>query len=144
VTKLNATGTGLLYSTYLGGSNLENGTGIAVDNAGNAYVTGYTRSSDFPIKNAFKTTNVSGSQTDFVTKLNPSLSGPDSLVYSSYLGGSGGENDETAVAVDKVTGEAYVTGATSSTDFPTKNPFQAVKKGGRNSGDAFVTKITST
>jgi len=144
VTQLNATGTGLLYSTYHGGSSLENGIGIAVDNAGNAYVTGYTRSSDFPIKNAFKTTNVSGNQTDFVTKLNPSLSGPDSLVYSSYLGGSGGENDETAVAVDKVTGEAYVTGATSSTDFPTKNPFQAHLSKGKNAQNAFLSKISAS
>ena len=88
LTKLNATGTALLYSTYLGGSGLEDGLGIAVDGSGNAYVTGVTGSTDFPTRKAFQP--LSGGPDDgFVAELNPSLFGGASLVYSSYLGGSG-------------------------------------------------------
>ena len=88
VSKLNATGTALLYSTYLGGDDRENSYGIAVDSSGNAYVTGYTQSTNFPLSNAFQTTYGGGSDA-FVAKVNPSLTGTASLVYSSYLGGSG-------------------------------------------------------
>jgi hypothetical protein len=134
VSKVNATGTALLYSTLLGGSAGDRSRAIAVDDAGNAYVTGHTQSINFPIKNAFQSTNAG--QDAFVTKLNPALSGPASLVYSSYLGGSGSEEGD-GIALDG-SSNAYVTGFTSSIDFPTKNPFQALKK---NSWDAFVTKI---
>jgi len=131
----------LSYSTYLGssdllgGSNLDTGWGIAVDSAGNAYVTGPTNSADFPTLNPFQAT--SGSGTDvFITKLNPTGS---ALVYSTYLGGSG--NDRGAgIAVDS-SGNAYVTGVTGSTNFPTLNPFQATSGGG---DDAFVTNLTPT
>jgi hypothetical protein len=113
VSKLNATGTALVYSTYLGGSGSEVGYGIAVDSSGDAYVTGYTDSSDFPITpGAFQTTSAGGPDV-FVAKLNGSGTG---LVYSTYLGGSG--NDQGfGIAVDSA-GNAYVTGAASSTDFP--------------------------
>ena len=88
VTELNSTGSGLVYSTYLGGSDDEEGNGIAVDTSGDAYVTGYTYSSDFPTTaGAFQTIN-SGNYAAFVTKLNSTGSG---LVYSTYLGGS--DND---------------------------------------------------
>ena len=102
MTKLNATGTALVYSTYLGGSGGTNiyggsigdgGSGIAVDSSGNVYVTGSTDSSDFPTTaGAFQATFGGVSNTfsnAFVAKLNPNLSGAASLVYSTYLGGSG-------------------------------------------------------
>ncbi len=124
---MSATGTALLYSTYLGGSGLEDGLGIAVDGSGNAYVTGVTGSTDFPIRNTFQP--LSGGPDDgFVAELNPSLFGGASLVYSSYLGGSGLDYG-TGVAVDG-SGNAYITGVTTSSNFPTKNPFQALKKAG--------------
>ena len=140
LTKLNATGTALLYSTYLGGSGLEDGLGIAVDGSGNAYVTGVTGSTDFPTRNAFQP--LSGGPDDgFVAELNPSLFGGASLVYSSYLGGSALDYG-TGVAVDG-SGNAYITGVTTSSNFPTKNPFQALKKAG-NGPNPFVTKITAS
>ena len=87
VTKLNAAGSALVYSTYLGGSGDDDGNGIAVDSSGNAYVTGYTDSTNFPTANAFQAAFGGGSGDAFVTKLNAAGS---ALVYSTYLGGSGG------------------------------------------------------
>src|SRR5439155_500280 len=85
VTKLNPTGSLLVYSTYLGGSGFDEGFGIAVDTLGNAYVTGLTLSTNFPTTaGAFQTT-LGGTEDAFVTKLNPTGTG---LVYSTYLGGS--------------------------------------------------------
>ncbi|HEV8132423.1 MAG TPA: SBBP repeat-containing protein [Acidobacteriota bacterium] len=134
VTKLNATGSGLVYSTYLGGSNGDHGRGIAVDTTGNAYVTGFTFSGNFPITlGAFQTTQ-GGSYDAFVTKLNPAGSG---LVYSTFLGGSGGDQG-LGIAVDTV-GNAYVTGATFSANFPiTPGAVQPTLSGHT---DAFVTKL---
>jgi hypothetical protein len=132
VTKLNPTGSGLVYSTYLGGSGNDVGTGIVVDSSGNAYVVGSTDSTNFPTLNPFQATN-GGGQDAFVTKLNPTGSG---LVYSTYLGGSG--DDVGASIVADSLGNAYVAGLTGSTNFPTLNPFQATNGGGR---DAFVTKL---
>ena len=138
VTKLNATGTGLVYSTYFGGSGYDQGNGIAVDSAGNAYVTGFTASSNFPTTTgAFQTAYGGGSSDAFVTKLNATGTG---LVYSTYLGGSGGDAG-TGIAVDS-SGNAYVTGNTNSSNFPaTTGAFQATF-GGYN--DAFVTKLNAT
>jgi hypothetical protein len=135
VTKLNSTGTALVYSTYLGGSGEDNGYGIAIDSAGNAYVTGRTGSTDFPILNPFQPTNRAGSNGNaFVTEINPTGTG---LIYSTYLGGSGGAGDTGQdIAVDN-TGNAYVTGSTSSNNFPVTKPTKAY--GG--SGDAFVSKL---
>jgi hypothetical protein len=124
----------LLYSTYLGGTGDDQGFGIAVDSAGNAYITGQTGSTDFPTKNPLQPANGSTS-TAFVTKINPAGS---ALVYSTYLGGSGGDFGKS-IAIDDA-GNAYVTGGTASTDFPTKNPLQSVYGGG---GDAFVAKLNS-
>jgi len=139
VTKLNPTGTApLLYSTYLGGSSDEQGLGIAVDAAGNAYVTGYTQSTNFPTTSgAFQTAN-QGLVDAFVTKLNPTGSAP--LVYSTYLGGNDQEQGD-GIAVD-APGNAYVTGYTHSTNFPTTpGAFQTANQGGY---DAFVTKLNPT
>jgi Beta-propeller repeat/FG-GAP-like repeat len=131
VTKLNAAGSALIYSTYLGGSDAEGGDGIAVDAGGNAYVTGFTYSTNFPTKNPFQAT-LAGEDDAFVTKLNAA---GNALIYSTYLGGS--YNDEgNGIAVSA--GKAYVTGYTYSTNFPTKNPFQATLAG---DDDAFVAKI---
>jgi len=126
------------YSTYLGGSNYDFGQGIAVDTAGNAYVTGYTESTNFPTMNPLQSYNGSGGEEGFVTKLNPSGS---ALVYSTYLGGTGGGDGAQAITVD-TSGNAYVTGFASSTDFPTVNPVQATNAGGYS--DAFVAKLNPT
>ena len=136
VTKIDTTLNGaasLVYSTYLGGGSLDYGVGIAVDDSGNAYVTGYTDSTDFPTKNQYQTNQ--GSTDAFVTKINTGLSG--GLVYSTYLGG-GDDDRGLSIAADN-SGNAYVTGYTDSTDFPTKNQYQT----NQGSTDAFVTKINT-
>jgi hypothetical protein len=131
VTKLAPSGSSLIYSTYLGGSGPDNGEGLAVDGTGSAYVTGKTYSTDFPTLNPYQTDQ--GGSDAFVTKLSPSGS---SLVYSTYLGGSGDESARD-VAADS-SGNAYVTGESDSSDFPTVNPYQT-DQGGR---DLFVTKLS--
>jgi len=134
VTKLNATGTALVYSTYIGGSGNDGGNAIAVDGSGNAYVTGRTTSTDYDVTpGAFQTTN-GGGEDVFVTKLNATGT---ALVYSTYIGGSG--NDwGNAIAVDG-SGNAYVTGRTSSTNYDvTLGAFQTTNGGG---ADVFVTKV---
>jgi hypothetical protein len=133
VTKFNAAGSALVYSTYLGGDAEDVGISIAVDSAGSAYLTGYTQSTNFPTANTLKST-LSGFMDAFVTKLNPTGS---ALIYSTYLGGSASE-DGAGIAVDS-TGNAYVTGYTGSTDFPTVNPVQGSSG---SAGDAFVTKLS--
>ena len=134
VSKLNPTGSALVYSTYLGGSEGDQGFGIAVDAPGNAYVTGSTTSSDFPIVDQLPT--YGGNADAFVAKLNPTGS---ALVYSTYLGGSG-DDQGVGIAVD-TSGNAYVTGNTNSPNFPTMNPLQPAYGGG--DGDAFVVQIQS-
>ena len=135
VTKLNAAGSALVYSTYVGGSTDDFGNGIAVDASGNAYVTGSTDSTDFPTASPIQAAH--GGEFDaFVTKLNAA---GNALVYSTYLGGTGRELG-IDIAVDAAS-NAYVTGDTSSIDFPTASPFQPNKAGGFN--DAFVTKLNA-
>jgi len=139
VSKLTADGSGLVYSTYLGGSTYDIGWGIAVDSSGSAYVTGGTKSADFPTVNPIQATchqcGVSGSNA-FVSKLSADGS---ALVYSTFLGGGGDAG--TAIAVDS-SGNAYVTGYTVATDFPTVNAFQATCSGCTSgSNDAFVAKL---
>ncbi|HEY2964385.1 MAG TPA: SBBP repeat-containing protein [Pyrinomonadaceae bacterium] len=138
VTKLNPKGSGLVYSTYLGGSaGVDRGWAIALDDAGNAYVTGDTASSDFPISNAIQATFGGGSTDAFVTKVNATGSG---LVYSTFLGGN--LADEGRGIDANGSGDVYVTGDTSSANFPTANPFQINNAGGlENHDDAFVVKI---
>jgi len=138
VTKLTASGSALLYSTYLGGSGGGGGSGIAVDGAGAAYVTGYTDSADFPTTpGVFTTYGGNGRDDAFVTKL--SASG-GALPYATYLGGSG-VDDGAGIAVDGA-GAAYVTGYTNSTDFPTTTgAFSTTYRGDGNTFDAFVAKF---
>ncbi len=134
VLKLNSGGSALGYSTYLGGSGGDFGQGIAVDSGGNAYITGSTQSANFPVANALQGTSGGGSDA-FVTKLDPAGA---TLLYSTFLGGSTSDSGQ-AIAVDNA-GEAYVTGFTFSTNFPTRSPLQAANNGG---ADAFVTKLNA-
>jgi len=132
VAKINPGGTAWVYSTYLGGNAVDEGYAIAADTSGNAYVTGYTASTNFPLQGPIRTSN--GTTVDgFVTKLNPAGS---ALVYSTYLGGSGTDYG-TGIAVDS-SGSAYVTGITTSNDFPIVNAMQPTFGGG---DDAFITKF---
>lgn len=133
----------LIYSTYLGGSNSDVAKGIAVDSSGNVYVTGETNSPDFPTVNPLQASLV-GTPNAFVTKL--SWNGTSlSMVYSTYLGGGytgSGANASfgNGIAVDS-SGNAYVTGLTTSPNFPTANPIQAGLAGFEN---AFVAELNST
>ena len=136
VTKVNAAGSVLLYSTYLGGSKASVGHGIAVDEAGNAYVTGRTEADDFPTARPFQAAYGGGSDDAFITKLNADGS---ALVYSTFLGGSNYDQGRS-IAVDAA-GNAVITGITESTDFPTKNPLRAGHSGGR---DAIVVKMNAS
>jgi hypothetical protein len=138
VAKFNPAG-GLVYATYLGGNGFNLGDSIAVDQYGDAYVLGKTTASNFPVKNGFQTSY--GGNTDaFVAELNPTGS---ALLYSTYLGGSGEENHSGSwdspvggIAVDG-TGNAYVTGVTFSSNFPTRNGLPAT------TGSAYVARINT-
>jgi hypothetical protein len=115
VAKFNSTGTALLYCTYLSGSQQDQANGIAVDGSGNAYVAGFTYSTDFPTtKGAFQTTNKSAGSTGFITAIN---STGTALLYSTYLGGTV-LSQITGIAVD-TSDDAYVSGYTSDISFPT-------------------------
>ena len=136
VTKLNSTGTALVYSTFLGGSESDGGNGIAVNAAGSAYVTGVSTSSNFPITpGAFQSLKAAG-QDAFITQLNVAGSG---LVYSTYLGGDGNDfgND---IALDSA-GNASVAGLTGSSDFPTTA--DAIQSGYGGNNDAFITRLNT-
>jgi hypothetical protein len=138
VSKINSTGTNLIYSSYIGGSNDDIGYSIAIDGSGNAYITGETRSTNFPsTTGAFQTANA-GSYDVFVTKLNSTGS---ALIYSTYIGGSN-VDQAYGIAIDG-SGNAYITGSTSSNDFDiTSGAFQTTKIGTQK--DVFVTKLNST
>jgi hypothetical protein len=133
VAKLNAAGSALVYSTYLGGSGGDYAAGIAVDAAGNAYVTGPTDSGNFPTTPGAFQPYAGG----FITELNAAGS---ALVYSTYLGASD-TNYVNGIAVD-ASGNAYVTGLTTSPTFPTTPGAFQTSMGGPNSSDAFVKKIS--
>ena len=142
VTKINAGGTALVYSTYLGGPNQDNGWGIAVDSSGNAYVTGFTQSpfpgtSSSPVQSSFGSV-AAGVPDAFVAEIN---AGGTALVYSTYLGGSGDDRG-TAIAVDS-SGSAYVTGSTNSPNFPGASS-SSIQSAFGGSTDVFVTKIGLT
>ena len=140
VAKLSADGSSLLYSTYLGGGNDDRGAGIAVDASGSAYITGSTYSADFPVANAFQSRNAGG-QDAFIARL--SADG-NSLLFSTCLGGTGGTaaypEAAQGIALDSQ-GSAYVTGVTSSADFPL---LHAVQTSLRGSLDAFVAKVNAS
>ncbi len=134
---IDPSGSSLIFSTYFGGSDVDDGTGIAVGSSGDVFACGYTKSADLPLVNAFQSTQAGGASYGdvFVTRLNSTAS---SLVYSTYLGGIG---DDVAYGI-KIDGgsNAYVVGSTYSPDFPTASPFQATKTGGF---DAFLTKLSA-
>ena len=132
VTKLNAAGSGLVYSTFLGGTNSEGGLGIAV-REGRAYVTGYTSSADFPTTPGAFDTTLGGGDDAFVTKLNASGS---ALAYSTFLGGT---DSDAGLGIAVRGGKAYVTGYTSSAGYPTTPGAFDTTMGGFD--DAFVTKL---
>ncbi len=124
----------LVYSTYLGGTLGDRAYDVYVDSAKNAYVTGYSNSAAFPTKGGYQSTN-KGAGDVFVAKLSPT----GTILYSTYIGGSG--SDEAAgIAVD-ASGNAYVTGRTTSIDYPTVSAFQSTLGGVQ---DAFVTKLSAT
>jgi hypothetical protein len=141
LTKIKADGSALVYSTYLGGSSGSQGTGIAVDSLGSAYVTGSTQSVDFPVLKAFQGACgmdlASGkcSVDVFLSKFTPS---GKALVYSTYLGGSG-RDEASGIALDAA-GNAHIVGRTESADFPTAKPLQAKLNG---ASDAFVAKFNA-
>ncbi len=137
VTKLNVTGTGLIYSTYVGGSGSDQGLGIAVDNTGSAYVTGETNSVDFPIIAGAFQPRIGGDFDAFVTKIN--AIGTE-LNYSTYLGGSN-RDEGWGIAVDNPDA-AYIIGRTLSVDFPTTpGAFQTTFGGGVS--DAYISKVNT-
>lgn len=145
ISKMNEKGTQLLYSTFIGGSGRDYGIGIVVDSVGNAYATGYTSSSSFPTTNgAYDTSYYSGGSPDldgFILKLNPSGS---ALLYSTYFGHSKLDTGEK-IAVD-INGNAYVTGATTSSGFPTTSNVVDTTYNGPNeawNGDAYVLKLNA-
>jgi hypothetical protein len=135
ITKLNADGSALLYSTYLGGSNADYGSDIALDTSGAVYVTGYVGSTDYPTTPGAYDTTASTTYETVVTKLNPD---GGSLGYSTYLGESGSDLGH-GITVDS-SGLAYVTGQTSSVDFPTTPGAFDTQL---DSGDVFLTKVSA-
>ncbi len=138
ILKLNRTGAALKYSTYIGGNYGDVGTAIAIDTVGNAYVTGYTYSSDFPTTSGANDTTHNGVSDIFILKLNQTGA---ALIYSTFIGGSDDER-ENSIVVD-TSGNAYVTGLTNSSDFPTtKDAYADTYNGGF--WDGFVIKLNKT
>ena len=157
VSVIKAGGSALLYSSYLGGSGVDSGNAISIDGSGNAYIGGQTASTDFPVTAGVvqskcgtdgQCNSSSGTlQPDaFVAKINTRASGASSLVYSTYLGGSGADYG-TSIAIDSSL-NAYVTGSTLSTDLPaTKGAFQSSCKLDSTSvceGEPYVAELNPT
>lgn len=137
---LNSNGTSALYSSYLGGEVDDVGYGIAVDNNANAYVTGLTYSTQFPVTAGALQSTYGGEGDGFVSKVSTTLSGTASLAYSTYLGGAGLDQGN-AIAVDS-TGNAYVTGLTNSSSFGFSP--SGVQPAYAGEGDAFVAELGTT
>jgi hypothetical protein len=135
VAEIKPDGSGLVYSTYLGGSGDDRATGVAVDATGAVYVCGFTSSTDFPTAAPLQSANA-GQVNAFVAKLNPAGS---ALVYSTYLGGSL-DDQASAIAIDNL-GDAYVTGTATSTNFPVTATRPQASFAGTN--DAFATEINA-
>ncbi|HEU0293373.1 MAG TPA: SBBP repeat-containing protein [Anaerolineales bacterium] len=137
VTKVDPALTGaasLPYSTFLGGSNYDRGTGIAIDSAGHVYVTGYTRSDGLATPNAYQVARA-GASDIFVTKLDMTLSGSASRLYSTYFGGNNSDHAH-GIALHGAN-QVYLTGSTESSDFPLQTPFDSLLNG----LEAFVTHL---
>ncbi len=153
VAKVNAAGSAVVYATFLGGNAGDSGSAIAVDAAGNAFVTGSTRSGNFPTLNAVQASHglASGdyncSNNAFATKLNAA---GNAILYSTFLGGSGNGtagDQGSGIGVDTA-GNAYIGGITTSTDFPTANAIQGTLAGSgvwrsTNGGTSFVPSETN-
>ncbi|MEA1927066.1 MAG: SBBP repeat-containing protein [Candidatus Auribacterota bacterium] len=136
VSKLDSTGSQLIFSTYLGGSNYDFGSGIILGTGGEAHVTGHTESLDFPVQNPYQVTN-GGGRDVFVSRF---CSTGSQLIFSTYLGGN---NDDFGNSIAMgMEDEAYITGYTGSLDFPVQNPYQGEFQGGGY--DVFVSKLGST
>ncbi|WP_027008023.1 SBBP repeat-containing protein [Conexibacter woesei] len=127
----------LSYATYLGGDYVDYGVAVALDDDGNAYVTGQTWSSGFATDGAYQTTGGAGTKDAFVAKLS---SGGDRVEWVTYLGGSGDEEGD-ALQVDD-DGNVYVGGFTKSNNFPTVNPYQAFRSSGDTTSDGFVARLS--
>ena len=125
----------LIYSTYLGGTNFDYGEGIAIDGSGHAYITGYTASTNFPLKNPVQALYGGGTADAFLAEVN---SNGSALVYSTYMGGN--DYDVGLGISVNTTGEAIAAGYTVSTNFPTVNPIQSANAG---KGDGFITEVNS-
>ena len=148
VTEISSTGASIVYSSYVGGSGEDSGTGIAVDAGGNAYITGLAYSTDFPAVGAVQSANEGGGDA-FLAKVNTTLSGASSLVYSTLLGGADLDQGN-GVAIDN-TGNAYIAGVSKSVAgtlgfVPPAGGFQsncALDGSGSCEGDAFVAKLNT-
>jgi uncharacterized protein (TIGR03437 family) len=137
VSKISADGSTLIYSTFIGGTGSDSANAIAVDASGDAYITGSTQSTDFPLSNAFQSKNLGAFSNSFVTKLNPAGS---ALVFSTYLGGDQSDTG-FGIAVDSA-GNAYITGNTNSDNFPLVNPIEGINPGD-SFPSAFLTKMSA-
>jgi hypothetical protein len=135
VTKIHSSGTFIIYSTFVGGSDRDTVTGLAVDASGSAHVAGFTGSSNFPSVNALQ--GDAGGYDAFVTRLSPSGS---AIIFSTVLGGSG-QDLAWGLALDS-RGNVYVTGEAGSTDFPLVRPLPS-SFGTGVAGDVFVTKLSA-
>ncbi len=133
VLRVDPTASTLVYSTYVGGSNDDEGYALAIDNSGNAYLTGAASSSDFPISSGAFQANLKGDYDCFVFKID----NQGNAVYSTFIGG-GSDDEAFGIAVDN-SGNAYITGETYSDNYPQANaPFQHSRHGGY---DAFLTEL---
>jgi len=142
IAELNSAGNALVYSTFLGGARKDDVQAIALDSSNNAYVVGETSSTDFPVTAGVMQNKLNSSigTNAFIAKLNSTGA---ALTYATYLGGSGVDS-ATALSLDTTSSDLYVTGNTSSTDFPTTaGAFQTAIKGGPNKTSGFVAKISS-
>ncbi len=139
LTKINASGSALLYSTFLGGAGTDRGSGVVIDGNGIAYVAGFGASPDFPTEDPFQA-GFGGSFDAFVAKFDTNASGVSSLVFCSNLGGTG-DDKAFGIAIDSGASNVYVVGQTSSNNFPILNPAQPASGG---SFDAFIAKISNT
>lgn len=138
ILKLNPSGNALIYSSFLGGKDLEAGNDVAIDTAGNAYVTGYTYSANFPVTPGAYCMTYSGTYLGFVSKVNPTGNG---LIYSTLIGGGKGDRLNAIVVDDSF--NVYLTGTTASKNFPiTHGSYSTVYNGGN--GDAFVVKLNAS
>ena len=136
VTEINPTGTGIIFSTFLGGTGDDTPAEIILDGGGDIFMVGSTTSSNFPTTSAVFQPAYAGNQDAFLTELKPDGS---ALIYSTYIGGTGIDFG-TVVSLDSG-GNAYVAGSTQSTDFPVMNPLQS---GNVGLYDAFITELSPT